>query len=124
MSVLVYEPPATVTIDELENEMVRAFECLRRAVVEGDAVVVSLSDEHVQGVGDPAEAALAHGLLGLGRALAVEGRKSGWQITILSSTSEVEPAERQRWIDHLSEPCSGSGILIRLGGAHLGRVPT
>lgn len=121
---LVYEPGNDVTVDQLEDELARAFSSIRAAIDEGEAVVVVLDDRDVQGVGDPAQAALAHGLLGLVRALATEGRKPGWRIAAMSSTGAVEPAERQRWIDHLSESGSIAGSLVRLGGEHLGRVPT
>jgi enoyl-ACP reductase-like protein len=74
VSVLVYEPPGQVEIEALEDELARALDIMREAVERGDAVVVSLDEAHVQGVGDVADAALARGLLGLTRALAIEGR--------------------------------------------------
>jgi hypothetical protein len=122
VSVLVYEPPAEVGIQELERELTRAFESTRRAVERGDAVVLSLDEVDVQGVGEPASAALAHGLLGLARALAIEGRKPGWQVAVLSSPIDVDPAERLRWIEQLAVPGAASGALVRLGDGHLGKV--
>ena len=77
--VLVYEPPAEVGVDDLEAVLTRAFEAVRAALGRGEAVVVVLDERDVQAVGDPAAAALAHGLLGLARALALEGRKPGWR---------------------------------------------
>ena len=122
MSLLVYEPPANVGIQDLEGELTRAFESARRALERGDAVVLSLDETDVQGVGEPASAALAHGLLGLARALAIEGRKPGWQVAVLSSPIDVDPAERLRWIEQLAIPGAASGVLVRLGGGHLGKV--
>jgi hypothetical protein len=120
---LIYEPAVAVGLDGLEDELARAFTSIRAALEEGDAVVVSLDDRDVAGTGDVARAALAHGLIGLTRALALEGAKPGWRIAALSSTADVAPRERQRWIDHLSESSAASGTLMRLGGAHLGKVP-
>jgi DNA primase len=121
MSLLVYEPPREVAIEGLENELARAFEAMRAAVDRGDAVVVSLDETHVQGVSDVAAAALAHGLLGLARALAVEGRKPSWRVAVLSAPPDVDPDERRRWIEHLAS-AAASGAVVRLGGEHLGRV--
>jgi hypothetical protein len=123
VGVLVYEPAASLSLEKLEDELARAFACVRRALADGDAVVVSVDDRDLQGVRDPTQAALAHGLLGLVRALAIEGAEAGWRIAMLSSTRDVEPAERQRWIDHLSEPGDAHGALVRLGRYHLGRLP-
>jgi hypothetical protein len=124
MSALVYEPRAGVGLAELEHELTRAFISIRAALTKGDAVVVCLDERDVEGVGDPTQAALAHGLLGLARAFAIEGRKAGWRIAVLSSTPDVEAADRSTWIEHLSDPAGALGTLIRLGGDHLGRVPT
>jgi hypothetical protein len=121
--VLVYEPAAHVLLDGLEDELARAFGCMKSALAAGESVVVLLDDRDLQGVREPAQAALAHGLLGLARAFAIEGSKAGWRTAVLSSTPDVEPAERQRWIDRLGEPGAAKGALVRLGGEHLGRVP-
>jgi hypothetical protein len=119
-----YQPPTTVTLDSLEDELTRAFLCMRDAAQDGDPIIVSLDEDDVQGVAEVADAALAHGLLGLARALALEGRKLGWQVNALSSTRDTPPEERLRWIEHLAHPGAASGELIRLGASHLGRVLT
>jgi prolyl-tRNA editing enzyme YbaK/EbsC (Cys-tRNA(Pro) deacylase) len=121
--VLVYEPPAAVGVDDLEAVLTRAFEAVRAALERGEAVVVVLDERDVQGAGDPAAAALAHGLLGLARALALEGRKPGWRIAVLAAPRELDGDERQRWVAHLAASAAASGTLVRLGGEHLGRVP-
>jgi hypothetical protein len=120
---LIYEPPPDVSLEQLADELTSAFVLIQAAIRDGDAVVVSLEERHIQGLGDPVQAALAHGLLGLARAVAVEGRQPGWRIAVLSSTPDVQAAERQRWIEQLSEPGAAIGVLVRLGGEHLGRVP-
>jgi hypothetical protein len=122
--VQLYQPLTTVTLDGLEDELTRAFACMRDAAQAGETIVIALDDQDIQGVGDMAAAALAHGLLGLARAFAVEGRKTGWQVNALSSTAETSPEERVRWIEHLADPGGANGELVRLGASHLGRVPT
>ena len=119
-----YQPPTAVSIDALEDELVRAFGCMRDAAQSGETIVVFLDEDDILGVGAVADAALAHGLLGLTRALAMEGRQSGWQVNALSSTTDTPPEERVRWIEHLAEPGAACGELVRLGASHLGRVPT
>ena len=120
---LVYEAPAGVSLEHLEDELTRAFNVVREALERGDPVVVSLDERHVQGQGEVADVALTHGLLGLARALAIEGRRPGWHVAVLSSPIEIDPAERLRWIEHLAAPGAAGGPLVRLGGDHLGTVP-
>jgi hypothetical protein len=123
MTVL-FEPRAGIGIDELEDELARAFECLRRAVLDGYSVVVALDDTDVQGVGNVASAALAHGLLGLVRAFALEGRKQGWRVSAMSSTADTDVTERVAWTEQLADSRDAGGTLVRRGGQHLGRVAT
>jgi hypothetical protein len=124
VSVVVVEPADSVTLDGLEDELARAFSEIRDAVERGDPVVVALDDAHVQGVGDTAGVALTHGLLGMARAFAVEGRKPGWRVSVLSSAAGVDVDERDRWVAQLAESPASSGALVRLGGEHLGKLPT
>jgi hypothetical protein len=65
VSVLIYEAPPGVALEELEDELTNAFESFRSALEQGEAVVVCLDDRDLQGTGEPEQAALAHGLLGL-----------------------------------------------------------
>jgi NAD(P)-dependent dehydrogenase (short-subunit alcohol dehydrogenase family) len=123
VSTLSYEAPDIGALDELEDQLTRAFLVIRSALDRGDNVVVVVADAGIQGVGSTAGAALAHGLLGLVRALAVEGRKPGWQINILSVGDGVDAEQRATWIERLGSPEGASGALIRLGDEHLGRVP-
>jgi len=123
MAVLIYEPPPHVDLDRLEDELARAFGTIRACLAEGDSVVITLADRHLQGHGSVAEVALAHGLVGLARALALEGAKPGWQIATLATTPSVSADERLRWIELLSDSPPAVGTLVRLGGEHLGKVP-
>jgi hypothetical protein len=123
MSVYVYEAATEIGVEQVEDELTRAFNCIRDAVAQGDSVVVSLDERDVQAKRGAPQAAVAHGLVGLARALAIEGRKPGWRIAVLSSPPSTVPRERLRWIEHLSGSTEASGVVIRLGGEHLGRVP-
>jgi hypothetical protein len=123
MAVTVYETSADVGLDQLEDEVARAFEILRGALLRGDAAVVSLDDARLAGVGEPAAVACEHALLGLVRALALEGRRPGWRINALASPASLDPLERLTWIERLGEPGAASGTLVRLGADHLGKVP-
>jgi hypothetical protein len=120
---LLYEPPADPGVDDLEAELTRAFKAIRAALERGEPVVVALDERDLQGTGEPAAAALAHGLLGLARALALEGRKPGWHVAVLAAPASVDADERRRWIEQLGRPGAASGASVRLGGEHLGRVP-
>ena len=120
---LLYEVAKPVGLAQLEDVLATAFAAMVGALEEGEAVVVAVDDEDLQGIAGVAAAALAHGLLGLCRALAIEGRKEGWTIGMLSCAEGVAAEERARWIEALGQPGAASGSLLRLGGAHLGRVP-
>jgi hypothetical protein len=123
VSVLHFDVPAVAELDRLEDELARAFGVLREALARGDRVVVTVADRDLQGTGEPIAAALAHGLLGLVRALAIEGRKPGWRINLLSTSADVVAEERAAWIERLGDPAGASGAVVRLGHEHLGRVP-
>jgi len=115
--------PHQVTIETLEHTLADAFESLRETIKSDQGVVISLDDAAVQGVADVADSALAHALLGLARAMAIEGREAGWHVTVLSSSADTPEAERLRWLRQLSEPGTVNGSFVRLGGSHLGTVP-
>jgi NAD(P)-dependent dehydrogenase (short-subunit alcohol dehydrogenase family) len=123
VSVLHYDVPAVAELERLEDELARAFHVLRAALVRGDRVVVSVADRDLQGAGEPVAAALAHALLGLVRALAIEGRKHGWRINLLSAPDGFPVEETGSWIERLGDPAGAGGVALRLGHEHLGRVP-
>jgi hypothetical protein len=121
MDALVYEPES-VELDGLEDALTSAFETITLAASAGRPVVIVLDDRDVQGNGEPSSAALAHGLLGLARALAIEGRGPGWRVSVISATAEVADDDRARWIAQLGDPGQLTGALVRLGSDHLGRL--
>jgi NAD(P)-dependent dehydrogenase (short-subunit alcohol dehydrogenase family) len=123
VTVMRYEAPALDAVASLEDELADAFALLLAALERGEPVVVLLDDRDVQGNGTPAGAALAHGLLGLVRALAIEGRRPGWRVNALAATPDVDDAERELWVRRLGEPAAAVGALVRLGAGHLGRLP-
>jgi hypothetical protein len=124
VSGVIYDGLSAVgSLDQLADELTSAFLVIRNAVDRGDAVVVVLADSDIQGVSSTAQAALAHGLLGLVRALAIEGRKPGWRINALSIAGEVSREQRASWIERLGAPDGASGALVRVGDEHLGKVP-
>ena len=79
-------------------------------------------DSDLLGHGDPADAALANGLLGLARAFAIEGRREQWVVNVLAVEEGAEDASHS-WVERLSDPQGVAGALIRVGDLHLGRVP-
>lgn len=121
---LVYRPGLDIALDELEDALTDAFDTIRAAVSDHRPVVIVVDEELLRGVGEPASVAFVHGLLGLTRAFGVEGRKPGWQVSLLACGPDVGNDERTRWIARLSDPQGATGELVRLGAEHLGRLPT
>jgi NAD(P)-dependent dehydrogenase (short-subunit alcohol dehydrogenase family) len=116
--------PESISLDHLEAGLADAFLLMREALAErSEAVVVIVDERQLQGRVETAGAALAHGLLGLVRALAIEGRKDGWRINMLAIPPDLNAEQERAWIERLAEPSGASGTLIRLGGDHLGRLP-
>jgi len=120
---VVYEAPRGIGVAGLEASILDAFHQLRDAVTGGRAAVVIVRDSDLLGHGDPADAALANGLLGLVRAFATEGVREGWVVNILAVDEGADDATRRGWVERLSDPQGVVGALIRVGPLHLGRVP-
>lgn len=119
---LVCEQPACSTLEQLEGQLLVAFEAARDALAAERAVVVVVRERDLLGHGDPIEAALAHALVGLVRALATEGARAGWTLNALAVAEDTPAAEREVWVRRLGEPEGGAGLVVRLGRDHLGRV--
>ena len=109
--------------DDVEPALRDAFLRARAALAEARAVVVVVREEDLLGHGEPAAAAVAGGLVGLVRALAMEGTRDGWAINALTVTDAVDATDRARWIERLGEPGTAAGAVVRLGALHHGRIP-
>lgn len=121
-AVEVIEAAREVTLDEVESALVVAFHRARVALNNGRAVVVLVREEDLLGHGDPPAAAVAGALVGLVRALATEGVRNDWRVNALATTDAVSASDRSEWIDRLSDVHGASGVVVRLGQLHLGRL--
>jgi hypothetical protein len=103
--------------ERVSSELTNAFGEIRRAVLQERPVVLVLEDRDLLGQGSLADAALASGMLGLSRAFALEGSRSGWSVNALSHRGED--------VGGLAAMLAASGLsgqLVRAGSEHLGRV--
>ena len=113
MSALVLRQPEIGGFDELEDALLGAFRAL---VAQGaDPSVVVLRAVDVAAQGEPVDAALAHGLLGLVRALALEN-------FTLNALALEDQAGAEAWIERLADPHELNGQLIRVDSRGLGRL--
>lgn len=96
-----------------------AFLALRDAVPAGRPVVVVVRDDDLLGQRTPEAAALANGLLGMVRALALEGASRGWQVNAVSHRDDGPLEATVEW---LAAGPGLSGQLVRVTTDHLGRV--
>ena len=119
---VVYEAPRGIGIAGLEAAILDAFHKLRDAVESGRAAIVIVRDSDLLGHGEPADAALANGLLGLVRAFATERRREQWVVNMLAVEEGTDAAARRAWVERLADPQGIVGALIRVGPTHLGRV--
>jgi NAD(P)-dependent dehydrogenase (short-subunit alcohol dehydrogenase family) len=112
-----------------------------REALEGHhPVVVVVAAGDLLGQGDPLDAAVATGLLGMVRTLAIEGAKSGWRINVVAgpgvAASEGEADMAVAPIDEAADEedpvaltigmladSELTGQLLQVGGANLGKLP-
>lgn len=98
-----------------------AFAEVRDACEEGRPVVVVLDARDLMGQGDPLDAAVATGLLGMVRTFGIEGAKPGWRVNVVAGGEDDAEA-----IDEAVATLAGSsltGQLLNVGGANLGKLP-
>jgi len=113
---MVLRQPEVADVAAVEHALLEAFQSLV-AEPERPSVVV-LRELDVAAQGTPAAAALAHGLLGLVRALTIEG----FTVNALTVAEDGADDGEAAWIDRLSEPRGLSGQLVRLPSSGVGRI--
>jgi len=120
---LVRWAPRDVGLDALDGALFELFDDAREALRNGRPVVLLVLDDDLLGHGGVADAAAATATVGMARALATEGSREDWRINVLSVPRAEFEANWMRWASRLSQPEGASGVLLRLGGLHLGRAP-
>lgn len=118
---LVFEPNMPgEDLDALGPALTGAFTTVRDALEAGDPVAVVLSAADLEGQGTPLDAALATGILGMVRTLAIEGAKPGWRVNVVAAGEAGEAAVEATLAALATSPLSGQ--LLQTGGANLGKV--
>jgi NAD(P)-dependent dehydrogenase (short-subunit alcohol dehydrogenase family) len=116
------DDPGAVT-----RALTEAFVAAREALEVGRPVAVVVAAGDLLGQGSPLDAAVATGLLGMVRTLAIEGAKPGWRINVVAGPGvaadggEDDPAVAET-IAMLADS-SLTGQLLQVGGANLGKLP-
>jgi len=108
--------------DAVTTGLTDAFLAVREALEVGRPVVVVLAARDLLGQGSPLDAALAAGLLGMVRTLAIEWAKSGGQINVVAGGEGDEDAVEET-IAMLAAGSSLTGQLLQVGAANLGKLP-
>ena len=129
------EDPGAVT-----RVLTDAFVAAREALEARRPVVVVLAAGDLLGQGDPLDAAVATGLLGMVRTLGIEGAKPGWRINVIAGPGLAEDGEEEEFgvapeaeaadeedpvaltIGMLADS-ELTGQLLQVGGANLGKLP-
>jgi NAD(P)-dependent dehydrogenase (short-subunit alcohol dehydrogenase family) len=129
------DDPAAVT-----RALTDAFVAVREALEARRPVVVVVAAGDLEGQGDPLDAAVATGLLGMVRTLGIEGAKPGWRINVVAGPGVAAEGEHEEFgvapgveaadeedpvaltIGMLADS-ELTGQLLQVGGANLGKVP-
>lgn len=118
---VIRQPSVGDDLDRIGPALTAVFAEVRAAVLDDVPVVLVLDDRDLLGQGTVGDAGVATGLLGLSRALALEGAKPGWRLNVVSHRGDAYGSavgEAVSWIG----ASTLSGQLIRVGTDHLGRV--
>jgi hypothetical protein len=129
------DDPGAVT-----RALTEAFLAVREALEARRPVVVVVAAGDLEGQGDPLDAAVATGLLGMVRTLGIEGAKPGWRINVVAGPGVAADGEAEEFgiapeaeaadeedpvaltIGMLAD-AELTGQLLQVGGANLGKVP-
>lgn len=114
---LVEQPVVGDQLEDIVRELTLVFRRVKGAVLDGKHVLILLNDADLLGQGTPADAAIANGLLGMARAVALEGVREGWRINVVS-TRDGDTTD----VVYCLVEAGVSGQLVRLGSDHLGRL--
>jgi NAD(P)-dependent dehydrogenase (short-subunit alcohol dehydrogenase family) len=98
-----------------------AFVQVREAVDAGRPVVVVLAARDLMGQGDPLDAAVATGLLGMVRTFGIEGAKPGWRVNAVAGGEDDDAVDAT--VAMLASAEHVTGQLLSVGGANLGKLP-
>jgi hypothetical protein len=108
-------------LDAVTPALTGAFVDARAALEAGRPVVVVLEARDLLGQGSPLDAAVATGLLGMVRTLAIEGARPRWRINVVAGGEGGEDAVDDM-VFMLARTPSVTGQLLQVGGADLGKV--
>jgi NAD(P)-dependent dehydrogenase (short-subunit alcohol dehydrogenase family) len=98
-----------------------AFARVREAVEAGHPVVVVVAARDLMGQGDPLDAAVATGLLGMVRTFGIEGAKPGWRVNAVAGGDDDAAVDAT--VAMLAGAEHVTGQLLSVGGANLGKLP-
>jgi hypothetical protein len=101
--------------------LTEAFVAAREALEAGRPVAVLVAAGDLLGQGSPLDAAVATGLLGMVRTLAIEGAKPGWRINVVAGDDGDDAAVAEAVA--MLAGSSLTGQLLQVGGANLGKLP-
>lgn len=107
-------------LDAVTPALTGAFVAAREALGAGRKVAVVVDAGDLLGQGSVVDAAVATGLLGMVRALGIEGVKPGWSINVVAG-GEGDEALVEEAVAMLAG-ASLTGQLLQVGGANLGKV--
>jgi NAD(P)-dependent dehydrogenase (short-subunit alcohol dehydrogenase family) len=119
-ALIVEQEPLTDGLDGVTGRLTDAFVRMRGALVDGRPVVVLLDDGDLLGQGEPVDAAVANGLLGLVRAFALEGAREGWRVNAVTRRGADQPVDET--IRMLLDGPPLTGQLLRIGTEQIGKV--
>ena len=107
-------------LDAVAPTLTGAFAEIRGALEAGRPVVIVTEAADLLGQGSPLDAAVATGLLGMMRTLAIEGAKPGWRVNMVATPAGGDDEVEATIAMLAAAPFSGQ--LLQLGGANLGKV--